>query len=104
MPARPLIFAQRTIHACSILTPHARPNRSLGGGWRASAAARLRGGPIMYKNILIATDGSELAGKAVAAGFDLARQREAQVSVVTVAEPWTAVAASGEAALAFPVA
>lgn len=57
----------------------------------------------MYKHILIATDGSELAGKAVAAGFDLARQLGAQVTVVTVTEPWTAMVA-GEAAFGFPLA
>jgi nucleotide-binding universal stress UspA family protein len=56
----------------------------------------------MYSNILIATDGSELAGKAVAAGFDLARQLGAQVTVVTVTEPWTAFV-SGEATFGFPV-
>ena len=56
----------------------------------------------MYKHILIATDGSELAGKAVAAGFALARQLEAQVTAVTVTEPWAALV-SGEALIAFPV-
>lgn len=55
----------------------------------------------MYKHILIATDGSELAGKAVAAGFDLARQLGSQVTVVTVTEPWTAYM-TGEV-VAFPV-
>jgi nucleotide-binding universal stress UspA family protein len=57
----------------------------------------------VYKHILIATDGSELAGKAVAAGFDLARQLGAQVTVVTVTAPWTAMVA-GEAAFGFPLA
>src|SRR5262245_45295030 len=56
----------------------------------------------MYKHILIATDGSELAGKAVAAGFDLARELEAQVTVVTVTEPWPAFVA-GDASFAFPI-
>jgi nucleotide-binding universal stress UspA family protein len=56
----------------------------------------------VYKHILIATDGSELTGKAVAAGFDLARQLGAQVTAVTVTEPWTAVV-TGEAAIGFPV-
>jgi nucleotide-binding universal stress UspA family protein len=56
----------------------------------------------MYKHILIATDGSELAGKAVAVGFDLARQLGSQVTVVTVTEPWT-VYMTGEAAIGFPV-
>jgi nucleotide-binding universal stress UspA family protein len=56
----------------------------------------------MYKNILIATDGSELAGKAIAAGFALARELKSAVTVVTVTEPWTAYV-SGEAGIAFPV-
>jgi nucleotide-binding universal stress UspA family protein len=56
----------------------------------------------MYKHILIATDGSELAGKAVAAGFELAKQLGAKVTAVTVTEPWTAYM-SGEFGLAFPV-
>ena len=56
----------------------------------------------MYKHILIATDGSELAGKAVAAGFSLARLLEAKVTVVTVTEPWTALV-SGDIGIAFPV-
>jgi nucleotide-binding universal stress UspA family protein len=56
----------------------------------------------VYKHILIATDGSELAGKALAAGFDLARQLEARVTVVTVTEPWTALVV-GDAAFGFPI-
>ena len=56
----------------------------------------------LYKRILIATDGSELAGKAVAAGFNLARQLGAKVTAVTVTEPWTALVA-GDAGIAFPV-
>src|SRR5262245_6248572 len=56
----------------------------------------------MYKHILIATDGSELAGKAVAAGFELARRLGAKVTAVTVTEPWSAMV-TGEAVLAFPV-
>ena len=56
----------------------------------------------MYKHILIATDGSELAGKAVAAGFALARQLEAKVTAVTVTEPWTALV-PGDIGIAFPV-
>jgi len=56
----------------------------------------------MYKHILIATDGSELAGKAVAAGFALARALNAQVTAVTVTEPWTTLV-SGEATIVFPV-
>jgi nucleotide-binding universal stress UspA family protein len=56
----------------------------------------------VYKHILIATDGSELAGRAIAAGFDLARQLGAQVTVVTVTEPWTAVV-TGDPGIVFPV-
>jgi len=56
----------------------------------------------VYKHILIATDGSELAGKAVAAGFALARELDAQVTVVTVTEPWTAFV-GGDATFAFPI-
>lgn len=56
----------------------------------------------MYKHILIATDGSELAGKAIAAGFGLARELKAKVTAVTVTELWTAIVV-GDAAIAFPV-
>ena len=38
----------------------------------------------MYRNILIATDGSELADKAVTDGLSLARQMDAAVTIVTV--------------------
>ncbi|MGE0698748.1 MAG: universal stress protein [Hyphomicrobiaceae bacterium] len=56
----------------------------------------------MYKNILIATDGSELAHKAVVQGFALAKAVGAKVTVVTVTEPWTAVV-PGEMGMAFPI-
>jgi nucleotide-binding universal stress UspA family protein len=56
----------------------------------------------MYKHILIATDGSELAGKAVTTGLDLAKQLGAQVTVITVTEPWTGLA-TVEPAFAFPI-
>ncbi len=56
----------------------------------------------MYKNILLATDGSELAAKALEQGFALAKTLGAQASVVTVTEPWTSVV-SGEMGLAFPI-
>ena len=55
----------------------------------------------MYKHILIATDGSELAGKAVAHGLDLAKTLSAKVTVVTISEPiWSTM--PGEMAIAFP--
>ena len=55
----------------------------------------------MYKHILIATDGSDLAGKALAHGLSLAKALASQVTVITVTEPW-ATQVSGEAAIAFP--
>jgi nucleotide-binding universal stress UspA family protein len=57
----------------------------------------------MYKHILIATDGSELAGKAVASGLELARQLEAKVTAVTATEPWSTMVTGEAAALAFPI-
>jgi nucleotide-binding universal stress UspA family protein len=44
----------------------------------------------MYKHILIATDGSELANEAVAHGIALAKEHKAPVTVVTVTEFWSA--------------
>jgi hypothetical protein len=60
-------------------------------GWRARKPAESRAKVIdhqerrttVFKHILIATDGSELAGKAVAAGFALARELGAKVTAVT---------------------
>jgi nucleotide-binding universal stress UspA family protein len=42
----------------------------------------------MYTNILIPTDGSELAGKAVQHGIALAKAIEAKVTVLTVSPPF----------------
>ena len=42
----------------------------------------------MYKNILIPTDGSELAGKAVQHGMALAKAIGAKITVVTVTLPF----------------
>lgn len=47
----------------------------------------------MYQHILIATDGSELAEKAVSAGLNLAKALNARVLAVTVSEAWAAYAA-----------
>lgn len=59
----------------------------------------------MYKKVLIATDGSELANKTVRAGLDLARALKAQVTLVTVTELWPALdmAAQVEAGAKDPV-
>lgn len=45
----------------------------------------------MYKHILIATDGSELAAKGLTHGSQLAKSIGAAVTVVTVTESWTAL-------------
>jgi nucleotide-binding universal stress UspA family protein len=45
----------------------------------------------MYKHILIATDGSEIANKAMAHGIELAKSLGAQLTAVTVTEPYEAV-------------
>jgi len=45
----------------------------------------------MYQNILIATDGSELASKAVTHGVALAKQLNVPVTMVTVTEGWSAL-------------
>jgi len=42
----------------------------------------------MCRRILIATEGSEPAGKAVAAGLALAKWLGAKVTAVTAIEPW----------------
>jgi nucleotide-binding universal stress UspA family protein len=55
----------------------------------------------MYKHIMLATDGSELAQHAVAHGLALAKQVGAKALVVTVTQPWSAVA-YGEMAVAVP--
>lgn len=56
----------------------------------------------MFKHILIATDGSELAGKAVKQGLAMAKALNAKATVMTVTEPWAAIA-PGEIAMTFPV-
>jgi nucleotide-binding universal stress UspA family protein len=57
----------------------------------------------MFKRLLIATDGSDLAGKAVAAGLALAKGLDAQVVVFTATEPWTAMVSGEGFAFDFPV-
>ncbi len=56
----------------------------------------------MYQHILIATDGSELAGRAVSAGLELAKALRAKVTAVTATEPWSSMV-TGEVALSFPI-
>ena len=52
----------------------------------------------MYRHLLIATDGSEVAQKAVDQGFDLAKALNAKTTVIYVTPPWTA---TGEEVLAY---
>lgn len=56
----------------------------------------------MFKNILIATDGSELAGKGVVAGLDLAKAVGAKATIMIAIEPWKSMIV-GEAAFSFPI-
>lgn len=55
----------------------------------------------MYKRLLIATDGSELAAKAVDHGLGLAAALGSQVLAVHVTVPWTAISV-GEIATSLP--
>jgi nucleotide-binding universal stress UspA family protein len=56
----------------------------------------------MYKHILIATDGSELAAKAVTTGIELAKRLGAKLTAVTATEPWTTMMVAGDPGAAFP--
>ena len=56
----------------------------------------------MYKEILIATDGSELANRAVAHGLKLANEVKARVTIVTVTQHWSALDLAHEARLRKP--
>lgn len=53
----------------------------------------------MFKNILVATDGSELADKAVLHGVNLAQELRAALTFITVIELWTTL---GMATKTFP--
>lgn len=55
----------------------------------------------MYKHLLIAFDGSELAEKALKHAIDLARASGGKITALNVTLPWSSVAA-GEVALMFP--
>lgn len=57
---------------------------------------------MMYKKILIATDGSELANRAVAHGLKLAKELTVPVILVTVTQLWSAMDLAHEARLGKP--
>jgi nucleotide-binding universal stress UspA family protein len=57
----------------------------------------------MFKHILIATDGSDLAAKAVTAGLKLAKALGARATAVSATEPWSAMLMPEGAAFNFPV-
>ena len=56
----------------------------------------------MYKHLLIATDGSDLALKAVEQGFALAKALGAKATAVFVTESWVAKV-PGEMVVGFPI-
>jgi nucleotide-binding universal stress UspA family protein len=56
----------------------------------------------VYKHLLIATDGSDLAKKGVEQGLDLAKALNAKATIVTVTEPWI-ISAPDEVVANFPV-
>jgi len=58
----------------------------------------------MFKHILIATDGSEVATKAVSAGLKLAKKLAARVIVMTASEPLRATVSAETIAANFPAA
>jgi len=55
----------------------------------------------VYKHLLIATDGSEVAQKAVDQGFDLAKALNAKATVIYVTRSWASVV-SGRPGFTFP--
>ena len=56
----------------------------------------------MFQHILIATDGSEIAAKAVNGGLKLAKTLAARVVVMTASEPWHAFVNAETIAIHFP--
>jgi nucleotide-binding universal stress UspA family protein len=57
----------------------------------------------MFKRLLIATDGSDLASKAVATGLALAKTLNAEVVIVTASEPWIGLTNGQGFAFDFPI-
>jgi nucleotide-binding universal stress UspA family protein len=78
----------------------------MSGRWRKPTGSKGRREITMYKQILIATDGSDLAQRAEATALGLAKALNAQATAVTVTEPWDALsmAALAERGMPNPVA
>jgi nucleotide-binding universal stress UspA family protein len=57
----------------------------------------------MYKHLLVATDGSDLAARAVTAGLTLARHLGAKVTILTATEPWSTMTGGEGSAFDFPI-
>jgi nucleotide-binding universal stress UspA family protein len=57
----------------------------------------------MYKHLLLATDGSDLAAQAVTTGLTLARHLGAKVTILTATEPWSAMMGGEGSAFDFPI-
>jgi nucleotide-binding universal stress UspA family protein len=57
-----------------------------------------QGSPQMYANILLSTDGSDVARKGVKHGIALAKAVNAKVTIITVTEPLSVDLGSGHAA------
>lgn len=57
----------------------------------------------MYHHLLVAIDGSELAHNALRHGIRLAKALDANMTIVTVTEPWHAYVA-GDGTVIFPIA
>ena len=56
----------------------------------------------MYKHLLVAIDGSELAQNALEQAIALAKALDAKVTIVTVTEPWHALTV-GDGTVIFPI-
>ena len=56
----------------------------------------------MYKHIIVATDGSDIAGEALNHAIDLAKAIGAKLSAVTVTEPFEMIAFAEQAAVISP--
>ena len=56
----------------------------------------------MYKHIIVATDGSDIAGEAMKHAIDLAKEIGAKLSAVTVTEPFEMIAFAEQAAVISP--